>query len=98
PEPDLHPLDGLDAHHGLSQEPVELAVPLDMTSQTERRIEDLDLDDAPQRISLRRRPIDALDDLSVGLGIECVHGTRVAQGLELFASAVARRRGDLLEL
>ena len=48
---DLHVLDGLDAHEGLGQQPVETAVPVHVTTEADRGPVDEDLDHSSEGVA-----------------------------------------------
>ena len=52
---DLDALDRLDAHQGLGEQPVELAVPVDVTAEADRQAVAEHLDDPAERVSLLGR-------------------------------------------
>src|SRR5262249_46402837 len=72
-EPDLDTLGGLDAHEGMREPPVELAVPLGMAPEPGREPDHERLDDATQRIALGLALVDERDDATLGLRIGHAH-------------------------
>ena len=67
---DLDGLHGLDAHEGLGQEPVDLAVPVDVGAEAGRHAVGEDLDDAAQRVAGLGRLLDLGDHRLLGGGVE----------------------------
>ena len=62
---DLDALDGLDAHHRLGEQGVELAVPVDVAAEPDRHAVGEHLDDAAERVAVLGRRLD-LDDHRLG--------------------------------
>src|SRR5207237_5602962 len=64
---DLHTLDGLDAHQGLREPAVELAIGLHVRSESRRRAERKHLEHAAERVATLPRAVDLLDHAGGGL-------------------------------
>jgi hypothetical protein len=70
---DLHRLDGLDAHEGLSQQGVQPSVPLHVAPQADGHAVGHHLGHAPQRIAFLGRRLHLGHHPELGLRIEAAH-------------------------
>ena len=70
---DLDTLDGLDAEHGLGQQGVELAIPVDVAAETDRDALGEHLDDATERVAVLGRRLDLEDHRLGRRRVEAAH-------------------------
>src|SRR5206468_4326078 len=70
---DLDRLDGLDAHQGLGQLAVQLAVPVDVAAQPDRHAVAQHFHHPAQRVAQLGRRFDLLDHGRLRVGIEAAH-------------------------
>ena len=80
PVADLDALDGLDAHHGLGEQGVELAVPVDVAAEPDGHALGEHLDDAAERVAVLGRGLDLEDHRIGAAGIEAAHRRLVDRG------------------
>jgi len=95
---DLNAFDGLDAHHGLRQPAVQLAVPLRVAAQPEGQPVDADLDNAAERVAFLADLIDQRHDRRVGFRVQAVNRAGIANSPQLVDRAFARLGPDSAEL
>src|SRR5690606_16781519 len=69
-KPDLHALNGLDGHDGLSDPSVQFLVPLSVGAESKGKSLDADFDDTPKRVSSFARGIDEILHLLVSAWIQ----------------------------